>query len=520
MAIGLGDQTEAFSLNAVGQSALLTMATMGASKALKLDVLRASPHSLTLIETVKNIELTIATQAVSFATGQQRHFDWRIFAASVASTVANLGAGQISSNVSIYNDALATTSASVASIGMYQLLGVHVSNEAIVANALGTFIGNQVAAQAKTHCEQFQKKKEQRKSQIPEIYAQLAESERDFIQSVLEHPHDFGKTAARQNAHPNAASNKHAPHPATANNKPTEKLPPQEHLMRTRAEKEEQMSRAARWNEEQTAAKTQPRPSQGGFWSAIDRAANSNLVTTINSIGDSVANTVGEMLDPIAQFKHARADADESIRAMRAGEIGHAGVATLKTSLDVLGLIPFASAAGKSVGYAVEAGVEIGFVVGGATALVGKGVKAFKKTNNVQFRVTRMMEKNAAYNVSPEAWFREFDAIGKYGTYVTDYRAIAENIGPIKANAKIDVGFFSRGNKVSYFRVRKLEKALGLDPKSLTEGFRLTRVPNILERHPRLPIDGGNGYFLGGGKGLPGGGPELVIDSIPTSPWR
>ena len=29
----------------------------------------------------------------------------------------------------------------------------------------------------------------------------------------------------------------------------------------------------------------------------------------------------------------------------------------------------------------------------------------------------------------------------------------------------------------------------------------------------------GNDFFRGPGKGLPGGGPELVIDSIPTSPW-
>lgn len=33
---------------------------------------------------------------------------------------------------------------------------------------------------------------------------------------------------------------------------------------------------------------------------------------------------------------------------------------------------------------------------------------------------------------------------------------------------------------------------------------------------PRSPIGGGNDYFLGAGQHLPGGGPEMVIDSIPT----
>ena len=391
LAIGLGDQTEAFSLNAVGQSALLTMATMGASKALKLDVLRASPHSLTLIETVKNIELTIATQAVSFATGQQRHFDWRIFAASVASTVANLGAGQINSKVPLFNDALATASASVASIGTYQLLGVNISNEAIVANALGTVIGNQVAAQAKAHFEQYQNKKQQQRTQIPEIYAQLAESERDFIQSVLEHPHDFGKTAASEKANTAATSNKHAPHATKTYNKPTEKLPPQEHLMVTRAEKEERMSRAARWNEEQSAARTQPRPSEGGFWSsAIERAANSNLVTSINNIGDKVAYTtlsiVDEIVNPITQFKHTMADANEATQAMKSGELGHAVVATGKTALDELALIPFASAVGKGVGYLTKLGANVSFFGGGA-ATVGKGIKNGSALNTAPFEI-------------------------------------------------------------------------------------------------------------------------------------
>lgn len=64
----------------------------------------------------------------------------------------------------------------------------------------------------------------------------------------------------------------------------------------------------------------------------------------------------------------------------------------------------------------------------------------------------------------------------------------------------------------------KLEKSLGLEPGTLREGFRFTKVSRIGEMHPRNPLEG-NRFFMGPGIGLPGGGPELVVDSIPTEPW-
>ena len=43
-------------------------------------------------------------------------------------------------------------------------------------------------------------------------------------------------------------------------------------------------------------------------------------------------------------------------------------------------------------------------------------------------------------------------------------------------------------------------------------------VSDIPDRCPRCPVGNtGNDLFLGGGEGLPGGGPELVIDSIPSA---
>ena len=41
-------------------------------------------------------------------------------------------------------------------------------------------------------------------------------------------------------------------------------------------------------------------------------------------------------------------------------------------------------------------------------------------------------------------------------------------------------------------------------------------MDNILNRTPRPPTSG-NTLFLGEGQGLPGGGKELIIDSIPSA---
>ncbi len=135
-------------------------------------------------------------------------------------------------------------------------------------------------------------------------------------------------------------------------------------------------------------------------------------------------------------------------------------------------------------------------------------------------RAERMLALNTGYNVSPEKWFDQYPALGKDGTYVTDYRAIAQVIGPQRANTKFDLGLFSFGNNISYFKVSRLETSLGLDSGSLLDtGFRFTRVPDIINLSPRSPIYSDNPLFRGGGNGLPNGGPELVVNSIPTNPW-
>ncbi|MNR54615.1 hypothetical protein D3C85_1748340 [compost metagenome] len=57
---------------------------------------------------------------------------------------------------------------------------------------------------------------------------------------------------------------------------------------------------------------------------------------------------------------------------------------------------------------------------------------------------------------------------------------------------------------------------MGLNPGSLLEGFNVREIKGINSMTPRSPLSG-NDYFKGPGQHLPGGAPELVIDSVPTS---
>lgn len=63
---------------------------------------------------------------------------------------------------------------------------------------------------------------------------------------------------------------------------------------------------------------------------------------------------------------------------------------------------------------------------------------------------------------------------------------------------------------------RKIESDMGLNPGSLQNGFKIREVSGISSMNPRSPLEG-NEYFLGGGQHLPGGAPEMVINSIPTT---
>ncbi|WP_237061928.1 hypothetical protein [Microbulbifer zhoushanensis] len=113
-------------------------------------------------------------------------------------------------------------------------------------------------------------------------------------------------------------------------------------------------------------------------------------------------------------------------------------------------------------------------------------------------------------NITPDSTIDEYPSIGADGTFVTDSKAIESVIGPIPEGAS--------EIRITRHQADELESDLGLNPGSLEKSNTLSVISNIGERCPRCPVgDAGNELFLGDGQGLPGGGPELVVESIPSN---
>jgi RHS repeat-associated protein len=121
-------------------------------------------------------------------------------------------------------------------------------------------------------------------------------------------------------------------------------------------------------------------------------------------------------------------------------------------------------------------------------------------------RQQKMLSDNVGYNVSPKSWVSKYSALGKEGTFLTDKQAIIDSIGEFKPGTYNDPALAA-----------KLENDLGLTPGSLKDGFVITEVKGIKDMNPRSPTNySGNPNFKGGGKGLPGGGPEMIVNPVQT----
>ncbi|WP_199775594.1 hypothetical protein [Microbulbifer pacificus] len=120
-------------------------------------------------------------------------------------------------------------------------------------------------------------------------------------------------------------------------------------------------------------------------------------------------------------------------------------------------------------------------------------------------RQAQMLEDNIGFNISPTAW-DAYPTIGKSGTFISDRKGITDIVGDFSGQSTLTL------NKA---KVLQLEEAFGLEKGTLEEGFKIRQVDNIIDRMTRSPMEG-NQFFLGPGNHLPGGAPEMVIDSIPT----
>ena len=135
----------------------------------------------------------------------------------------------------------------------------------------------------------------------------------------------------------------------------------------------------------------------------------------------------------------------------------------------------------------------------------GESADNLNSVKTARQRQAAMLEKNQGFNVSPTGW-DEYPTIGRNGTYITDAEAISSITGPLNTGGQ---------TVITPSQATQLERAMGLQPGSMADGFKVRQVDGIREMLPRSPLEG-NEFFQGPGKHLPGGGPEIVIDSIST----
>jgi hypothetical protein len=161
----------------------------------------------------------------------------------------------------------------------------------------------------------------------------------------------------------------------------------------------------------------------------------------------------------------------------------------------------------KQIDPALNAGglPNLGAMMAGA-AIIGMAARQ----ESVKVRTDQLLKDNIGYNVSPRSYDKDFERIGKDATFVTDRKALEDVLGPLN---KLD------SSRITSQTVAKLEQGLGLESGSLSRGgLKIREIEDLKSRGVGSPVDTANKQFLGGGKGLPGGGPELTLsDRVSTS---
>ena len=353
-AIALGDQKE-FSWTAVGLGALTAAVTAGFSNGLKIDAAKATDFGSYAHKLVQNIELTIAIQGLSFATGQQNHFSWREALASLASTIANVSVNQLDMDSEALSDALTTTSATMATLGVSKIIGGDFNLEATIANTLGTVIGNQLAYQAKQHYTEYQAEARQ----TAEFKHELADLTDDYLQSVKYRPDEHGvfSSSKTPTAPPSSKQSSAPKRPKPAAKKATAHDAPYRnaHLQKDHAKQEARMTRAG----QRADARNTITGSGYGFWDNGGRNTSNSgaflpealvdpqeIVHSIVSrelegiLPKAMVPIVMGVADSFNPFVTLPNDIREENEALRAGEFGHALRAKGKMVLDSVVLLP------------------------------------------------------------------------------------------------------------------------------------------------------------------------------------
>ncbi|MBK9694669.1 MAG: hypothetical protein IPO76_04640 [Elusimicrobia bacterium] len=126
--------------------------------------------------------------------------------------------------------------------------------------------------------------------------------------------------------------------------------------------------------------------------------------------------------------------------------------------------------------------------------------------STLQNRQNALLGGSPGVNITPRSSALKYERIGSGNrTFLTDIQAVETIIGPL-SKERI---------KITKTQARVLERELGLNRNYLESKNIIYIVNEINNRAPASPIRGNN-YFQGAGKGLPGGGPELTINGIPS----
>lgn len=221
---------------------------------------------------------------------------------------------------------------------------------------------------------------------------------------------------------------------------------------------------------------------------------------------DSVINTLTHLTDIPQNIVKAGGSAVDWLNSpIPAQSIERIGDQLQFATPDKTGGIVFDLAAGTITSTIGGKAVEW---IGGkwvASSAVEKVVGTPDPVQAARQRQAAILEENQGYNVSPISW-DNYPNIGRNGTYITDKEAISSITGPLNIGGE---------TVITKSQAAQLELAMGLKPGSMASGFKVRQVDGVAEMSPYSPLQG-NEYFQGAGKHLPGGGPEMVVESIQT----
>ena len=412
-----------------------------------------------------------------------------------------------------FNDAVATASASVASVSIDKMFGSDINGEAIAANTLGSFIGNQLAAQAKQHYADYQAKKafeaELKISQIPTIHQEIEASERRFIQSIAAHPNDHGSAPSSPQSSqggssraPSAKSTPpHKPQGNAGNSGGSDAVSfeaSRSHVEVASAQREKHMSRAQRWNEESHRAKTQPprssQASKNGFWSVLEEMGDSRFIAMVNEVGNS--------LNPFITIPR---DVGDAVHAFQSGQTADGFKAVGSALLDATVVLPIDGVVVKGIGYGAKGVAGLGSKVGvfGKTAgsvehlttkerVLGHIADSREARKTSNFAVYGAKEDQILAGYNADAWSMThlnkgdivYGGLPGQSSYYTSERSLVSS-------------GYNRNNLFSSLQV-KPDPIRGYRPSvGVYEVQQTVRVPKgIIKANPNFGVGGGDQFFI------------------------